>query len=203
MGGFAHSDGVEALVADGLLASREELEALLAAHRRLSLVAGDAWVVGRAHRSAAERDWASLAAVAVHDLALRPAAAQRRASLALGRSLLRVALTIALPAEAGALEAVAAALGERTPRPTAFGAVAAVLGAGERDAVEAYGYTVLSGMAAAAVRLRVVGAVEAQAALRRALAGGAGPGGEPGFFAPLLEIAAMRHAHLEPRLFAS
>jgi urease accessory protein len=142
--------------------------------------------------------------VAAEDLAARPAETQRAASLSLGTSLLRTVAALATPAEVEAVSGLEAALGGRAPRATAFGAVAAVLGAAEEDAAEAHAYTVAAGATSAAVRLRLLGPLEAQVVLRRVLnASLVSPTDEWFSFSPLLDLAAMRHELLEPRLFAS
>lgn len=177
---------------------------MLAAHWHLSLRTGDAWFVREAHRAAREADDPALRRVAEDDLASRPSSTQRQATLSLGRNLLRAAAAIALSAEEADVQRVAGALREVTPRATVFGAVTAALGAAEEEAAAGYLYAVLSGMVAAAVRLRVVAALEGQAVLRRVLAkDGAEQAAEWAFFSPLLDIAAMSHETLEPRLFAS
>jgi urease accessory protein len=199
-GSFAHSDGVEALSALGLLDGPAGLQACLAAHGRLSLNRGDATFVRAAHRATLASDAAALTGVAEEELASRASLVQREASLAVGGNLLRAAHAI----EGESLRLAAATLGARAPRATAFGAVSAALGAGPQDAAEACAYTVLAEMAAAAVRLRVVGAADGQRALRQALEAGVDDDTpEPWFFSPLLDVAAMRHETLEPRLFAS
>lgn len=140
-GGFGHSGGIEALGARGLVRDAASLEAILAGHRRLTLARGDAWFVGRAYRAAEGFDAPGLCAVASTELAARPAEVQRSAALALGRNLLRTA-SATLEEDGGGqkLAFAASALGDRAPRATAFGAVAAVLGTGEEEAIEGYVY---------------------------------------------------------------
>lgn len=59
-------------------------------------------------------------------------------------------------------------------------------------------------MVAAAVRLALVGGLEGQRLLRRVLVDAVDERGTDwATFSPLLDIAAMEHAFLEPRLFAS
>jgi urease accessory protein UreF len=156
-----------------------------------------------AWRAARGADLEALRVTAAADLAARPAREQRAASLSVGGSLLRAASAAALPAEREAIEAIRAALDATTPRPTAFGAVAAVFGVAEPDAGQAYVYTVLAGLVAAAVRLGRCGSLDGQAILRRALAGAREAAGEQALFSPLLDVAAMRHEPLDARLFAS
>ncbi len=216
-GAFAHSDGIEALAADGLVRGGAELEALLAAHRRLSLARGDAALVRRAWQAGARQDAEGLRRVAELELAARPAGVQREAALAVGGGLLRAAGAAALAGESARVEWVAESLAGRAPRAAVFGAVSEAYGAGERQAADAYAYTVLAGMAGAAVRLGRIGPAEGQGILRRVCAGEAAeaaaaapvpsPAAEgdddPVWFAPLLDVAAMRHELLDVRLFAS
>ncbi|MFD1333301.1 urease accessory protein UreF, partial [Methylopila musalis] len=75
-------------------------------------------------------------------------------------------------------------------------------------AVLASGYVAASGYATAAVRLGLVGAVAAQAVLHRVLPvvaelAAAEPPEHIETFAPLLDIAAARHARGELRLFSN
>jgi urease accessory protein len=165
-------------------------------------------LVLRAWGAAANRDADALRLTAERDLAARPAATQRQAALAVGANLLRAARAAALAEERPGVDWVAATLSGWAPRASAFGAVAAALGASEEDATPAYVYTVLAGMAGAAVRLGLVGAGAAQGILRRSLAGEPPTvptvdAAEPTWFAPVLDVAAMRHEQLDARLFAS
>lgn len=205
VGGFAHSDGIEALAALGILRDVSTLEAVLVAHRRLTLDSCDAWFVRSAHGAVAGRDAGALGLCARGDLAARAVAVTREASLALGQALLRAAGAV-LDGEAEETVGWAVrVLDGRAPRATSFGAVAAAAGATVDDAAGAYGWTVLSGMASAAVRLGLVGSIPAQGALRRALAEPPAVVPDAGWTAlsPLLDIAAMRHETLAPRLFSS
>jgi urease accessory protein len=211
-GGFAHSEGLEALAAGGLLEGAEQLGVLLAAHRRLTLERGDLLFVSWAHRAAAGKDASRLRATAELELASRTAAEQREGLRSVGSGLLRAAAAIVGAEERRALEWARTALRKSTPRGSAFGAVAAALGVEEAAAAEAHTYLVLAGLVAAAVRLGRVAPLEGQAALRRALTAPAGTVREDaaadvaegwGLFSPLLDVASMRHELVEPRLFAS
>ncbi len=204
MGGFAHSDGLEALAACGAAREPRQLEALLAAHLRLTLRRSDAHFVRASHRLLQAGDLPALSRSAGEDLASRASALQRRSALVLGRNLLRVARAIARPAEEATLDAIELCLGQATPRASVFGCVANVLGICEEDAVEGHVYVVLAGMIAAAVRLGLLPPLESQAALRRLLARrAADPVVEWGLFSPLLDIATMRHELADGRAFAS
>jgi urease accessory protein UreF len=146
-----------------------------------------------------------LRSLADEELSSRSAENQRQASVSLGRSLIRAVTAVADERERADLARIEAALGHLTPRATVFGAAASTLGVSETQAVEGYLYVALSGMIAAAVRLRLIAPLEGQAVLRRVLRARdpEDRGSEWAFFAPLLDIAAMWQETLEPRLFAS
>lgn len=200
-GGFAHSDGVEALAAAGLLRDAAELEGLLRAHRRLTLAPADGWFVRRAHGATRARDPHLLRQVAAHELASRPARVAREAINALGAALLCAA---AAAHDDDTLRWARASLWEASPRATAFAAVGAARGASAEDTAAAHAYVVLSGMVAAAVRLGVLPALEGQAVLHRVLMlEVAAPAEDWSSFSPLLDVAAMAHESLRQRLFAS
>jgi urease accessory protein len=204
VGGFAHSDGLEALAADGLLAGGAGLEALLVAHCRLTVRRADAWFVREAHRAAEADDATALRACAREDVASRTALVQRRATLALGRNLLRVARTIAGPGEAAALEDVAGTLEDETPRATVFGALAHAFDVDRESAVEGHVYGVVSAAVAAAVRLALIPPLEGQAVLRRLLVTARDePGGDWTVYSPHLDDAAKRHELAQGRQIAS
>jgi urease accessory protein len=97
--------------------------------------------------------------------------------------------------------------------PTVQGALWPALGLDERAAASVSGYLFVSGLTSAAVRLGAIGAIEAQRVLGGALPLIAElleqPVPEPAGaveltgFTPLIEIAAMRQAQAELRLFAN
>ncbi|MDQ0390904.1 urease accessory protein UreF [Labrys monachus] len=98
--------------------------------------------------------------------------------------------------------------------PIVQGAIWRACGIDERSALAASAYGVVAGMTSAAVRLSLVGAVEAQRCLGETLpliAGlieGAGPAGSLSCddfegLTPMLDIATMRHATSEIRLFSN
>ena len=165
-GGFAHSDGLEALI--DIADPHVDVGDVLVAHARMSLGPGEAWFVRRGHR-AADGSPAGILRAAKEDVAARPSRLQREASLTLGGGLLRVSADLATDDEARAVERVRDALGSVTPRATAWGAVARVLGVGEREAAAGLVYAALAGMVNAGVRLRAFGPSEGQRHLRRAL----------------------------------
>jgi urease accessory protein len=188
----------------GLLDSSDRLEEFLRAHRRLTHSSADGWFVHAAHVAAEAHDPAALQQVARQDIACRPSKTQRRATLGIGQALLRAASEVAAEGEQQLVRWIGATLGEAAPRATSFGAVACALGSSPSEAAEGFAYAALAGMVAAAVRLRLVGPLAAQAILRRVLVSSPiAPDEDWASFSPLLDVAAMRHELLEPRLFAS
>lgn len=186
-----------------MLEGAEQLEPLLRAHR-LALGVADGWFVRAAHAAASAHDGGALRDVAGDELASRPAEVQRRAALAFGHALLRAASALATGPEQKIVAWVQETLAANAPRATSFGSVAYALGAAAEEAAEAHAYTVLAGMVAAAVRLRLIGTLEGQAVLRRVLTSRPiAPDEDWASCSPLLDVAAMRHELLEPRLFAS
>ena len=101
-----------------------------------------------------------------------------------------------------------------TPRPVAFGVVAAAAGLDDRPLAEAYLYEDATTVTAAAVRLLPVDSaltarwlVEAAPLLEALADEAAGSDGDPrslpAGFAPALELRSLAHAAREGRLFAS
>jgi urease accessory protein len=211
-GGYAHSGGLEAAVEDGL--GVDEVPAFL--RGRLRGVSWPEACLAVAARRAADVD--ELLALDGEALARCPSPPLRLASGRLGSQLLRTASTV----WPGALDEYRAE-SRATPRPLAFGAVAAVAGLDDRETAYAYLYEDAATVTTAAVRLLPVdGAVAArwlvevggelaELAEKAAPAHGypcTGPcvpmgHGLPGSFAPRLELGSLVHAAREGRLFAS
>ncbi|MDW5596692.1 urease accessory UreF family protein [Conexibacter stalactiti] len=233
-GGYAHSAGLEPAVAAGLrgaevpafLSARLETVAFVdasfaaaaCADARSSAV--DRQQQSTAHADGAAVDAALAALLALDDeLAARtPGAPQRAAVRSLGRALLRVAARLA-PGDA-LLERYAEA-SAWTPRPVVFGAVAGATGLTPLEAARLSLYEDAAGIAAAAVKLLPLDAVQTTAwvaglapriealaveAARSAAAArppGAGFGALPATSTPLLDLRALAHERSDGRLFVS
>jgi urease accessory protein len=200
-GGYGHSGGLEAAVVDGL--GVDGVPGFLAG--RLHGVSGP-----EAHLAAAATRATSLDELLALDLeatARCPSPPLRKAASRLGAQLLRTAVTV-WP-EAARIERYRAA-SLSTPRPVAFGLVAAVAGLNAHDAAFAYLYEEASSITTAAVRLLPIdGAaaarmlVETELEIELLAAEAASAERLPGGFAPALELGSLAHAGREGRLFGS
>ena len=207
-GGYSHSGGLEAAVVDGLTAG--EVPLFLAG--RLRGVSGpEAYLTVAAARAAREADIASLLKLDLEAAARCPSPPLRSAANRLGAQLLRTAAAIWPTAPSLADYRSRSA---PTPRPVAFGVVAAVAGLDDLDTARAFLYEDAATVTTAAVRLLPVDGAEAARWLleaepeverlaRDAAAAGGDPRQWPGGFAPALELRSLAHAAREGRLFAS
>jgi urease accessory protein len=222
-GGHVHSGGVEQAVADGLVRDVATLDAFL---RRRLRTAG---LVAAGIAAAAARLWAAPAVDELHDQrepfgvdhvipsrlrwldaavdARTPSPAQRAASRAQGRGLLRLAMTAwAAPSP----HAGWTALGPRPHHPVVLGCAAHAAGAGPGGAALVAAYLAVSGPATAAQRLLALDPLAVAAAtlhlgdaVSEVAAEAAGHDDLPDDSDPLLDLLAERHASREERLFAS
>jgi urease accessory protein len=207
-GAFAHSDGLESAADAGLVASAADLGAWMDASLSQVLAPSDGPAVCLAWRAFQERDWASLLAINAEAFALRPSAASRQATRAMGFRLVRTWRQLYEPA--GFDEMFARIDVERIMTlPPAFGVACASVGVEAREAVEGFIYTRLASAASAAMRLLPIGQHEAHrvlaARLRSASSIIEAIVGQPALssFAPALDIASMSHQYVHSRLFRS
>jgi urease accessory protein len=195
-GGHAHSGGLEAAVAAGRVVDVTSLDGFL---RGRLATAGQ--VAGAFAAAACGPD----ADPRVLDAALdarMPSPAQRRASRAQGRALLRAGRAM-----------WGVSLADAPHHAVALGVVAAAAGLSPADAALVAAYGAVTGPASAAVRLLGLDPYAVQAVLAglapecEAVASrateGAARGDLPAASAPLLDIGAEAHAAWEVRLFAS
>jgi urease accessory protein len=204
-GGYAHSGGLEAAVADGLGVA--EVPAYIQS-RLVAVAAPECALMLAAARA---RELEALFELDGEAEARTPSEPLRVASRRLGAQLLRTA-AIVWPGQP-LLEAYRAA-SVATPRSVAFGIVAAAAGLDQEAAAHAYLYEDAAAVATAAVRLLPVDAavamrwlVDAAGTIARltgeAVALDCAPRLLPGSFAPALELRSLAHARREGRLFAS
>ena len=208
IGAFAHSDGLESATDAGLVASAADLGAWMDASLVQVLAQSDGPAVCLAWRAFQERDWTSLLAINADAFALRPSAASRQATRAMGGRLVRTWWQLYEPA--GFDEMFARIDVDRTMTlPPAFGVVCASMGVEAREAVEGFIYTRLASAASAAMRLLPIGQHEAHRVLAAHLR--STPSivdaivRQPSVssFAPALDIVGMSHQYVRSRLFRS
>jgi urease accessory protein len=210
-GAYAHSFGLESCVQSGEVRDAAGVEAFLRAYLQGSAGPTDAAAAVCAHRAAANETLEPCLALDQALDAMKTATELREASRQMGRQTLRVATHLnlhRLVAEFG--QAVA---DERTPghHAVVFGMIGGVSGWDPVETASAYLYSASSALVGAALRLLPVGQLAGQRILwnakpliaRLAAAAQDKDADDLWSFVPALEIASMRHARLEARLFRS
>ena len=218
-GAHAHSAGLEAAVAAGRVRDAADLHSFLIGRLTTVGLTGAAFTAAAVQAAYAPTDRAEQAGPAAPfaDLdaeydARTPSPAQRRASRALGRLLIR-AVRAGWPHPA--LDAAAAAHPDGPHQPLALGAAGAATGLDPHDAAVAAALGSITGPANAATRLLGIDPHAVTAVLATleplvddvataATKAAHGPAAElPSFSAPRLDISAEHHSTWEVRLFAS
>ncbi len=210
-GGYAHSFGLETYCQAGLVRGREDLERFLEAMIEGSAGPCDATAAVSALRAAACEDLRACREVDETLEAMKPVKEFREASRQMGRQTLRVAA--ALTGESRLVRYAADVDKALAPghHAVAYGLAAAALGWEPQAAATAYLYSTTALLIGAALRLLSMGQMEGQRALwalhpvieRVAREAAARDAADLWSFAPGIEIAGIRHAALEMRLFRS
>jgi urease accessory protein len=204
-GGFAFSWGLETLKADGLVIDADRVAGFVRHQLAGRWAVQDRYFLH--HAVAAGGDIAILAALDREIEAMTLASELREGSRRAGRTLLRAHAGLQTPGVATFQAAVrsGAALGH-LPVAQAVAWTGAGLSPTEIETVSAY--SLVAGLAQAAVRLSLLGALEAQVMVAAIgprivdLLAQAVPV-RPHGFAPAAEIAVMRHETGDARLFAN
>jgi urease accessory protein len=210
-GAYAHSCGLETYVQEDAVSDAAGVEQFLRAYLQGTVGHADAAATVIAMRAAEAKDLRACIELDATLEAMKVAAEARAASRQLGRQSLRIATTLIddpLIAEFARL-----ADSDSTPchHAVAFGLAGAAFGWRPADAAAAFLYSTAAAIVGAALRLIPLGQTKGQVIVRAlaplisALADDAIRMNmdELTSFAPGLEIAAMRHARLEARLFRS
>lgn len=207
-GSFSHSDGLEAATASGQIVSADDLSSWMAALGAQTLRSLEGPAVRRAWWAAQEAEGGDplLAALDEEVHALRPSAAGRDASRAMGSRLLRTWQQIRPDARLQRIQ-------ERRPQmtiPVAFGVVCGIAGVTERDTLGGYAYTRFAATLSAAMRLMPLGQQRGHAVLARmletvpTLVDTVIAESRPLMaFTPALDIATMQQQYVHSRLFRS
>jgi urease accessory protein len=210
-GAYAHSFGLEAEVQSGEVRDAADVESFLRAYLEGSAAPTDAVAVACARRGAESEDLASLIALDETLDAVKIPSELRAASRQMGRQTLRVMNH--LPGHALFEEFGKAVASENTPghHPVVFGMIGGILQWDGLEMAGAYLYSTSTAIAGAALRLLPLGQLAGQRILwnvRPLIAALAQEAhnkrhDDMWSFAPALEIASMRHALLDARLFRS
>ncbi len=203
-GGFAFSWGLETLKADGIVCDRSGVEAFARSQLRWRWATADRLFLRRAADARGVGELAKLdREVEVMTLAGELRDGSRRA----GRSLLRAHGSMGTPGVAAYRTAIAGgdAMGHL---PVAQGVVWHGMGMAMDEIEAVSAYAMAAGIAQAAVRLALLGPLEAQSMLSILREDMADllvqvPPKRPYAFTPAAEIAVMRHERGHERLFAN
>ena len=210
-GGFAHSFGLETYAQDGRVSDRDGLQAFVAAHLEGAAGPADAVAVAAAVRAAVENDQATWLALDGRLEAMKTVPEFRAASRQMGRHTARVA---AVTAPDPFVTTLARAVDDGlTPghHAAVFGAALGRRGVDPETAATAFLYSTAALLVGAGLRLIALGQLDGQKILtavlprvaRLAATAAVTPVGEMWSFTPALELAGVRHAGLEMRLFRS
>jgi len=210
-GGFAHSFGLETYAQEGRVRDRVGLEAFVTAHLEGAAGPGDAVAVAVAARLATAADVAAWCELDARLDAMKAVPEFRAASRQMGRQTARVAAALG---EDTVLASIARAIDDGLApghHAAVFGAAAGRLGAEPEAGAAAYLYSTAALLVGAGLRLLPLGQLDRQrvlAAMRPRIARLAAEAArataeDMWTFTPALELAGLRHASLEMRLFRS
>jgi urease accessory protein len=210
-GGFAHSFGLETYTQDGRVSDRAGLEAFVVAHLEGAAGPADAVAVAVAVRAAAVADQPAWLELDGRLEAMKTVPEFRAGSRQMGRQTARVAAAVAPdPFVATLARAIEDGL---TPghHAAVFGAALGRRGVDAEPAAAAFLYSTAALLVGAGLRLIALGQLDGQKVLTAVLprvaqlaaTAAVTPVGEMWSFTPALELAGLRHAGLEMRLFRS
>ncbi len=210
-GAYAHSFGLEYCIQSGEITDAAGVEDFLRVYLESSVAPTDAVAVVCSSRAAKAGDIATCLALDERLDAMKAAGELRDASRQMGRQTLRVANH--LPTHALLATFSEAVAKDVTPghHPVIFGMIGGLMLWPVREMVSAYLYSTSAAVVGAALRLMPLGQLAGQSILwnmQPLIANLAGDMQEKTqedmwSFAPALEIASMRHALLDARLFRS
>jgi len=213
-GGFAHSLGLETCAQDGSVRDAEGLRAFVSVHLEGSAGPADAVAAALGARAGAAVDLEACIALDQRLDAMKTVPEFRAASRQMGRQTARAAAVSRAAATDPYVASLAAAIdAELTPghHAVVFGAVTGRCGASPEIAAAAYLQSTAALLVGAGLRLLPIGQLEGQrvlASMRESIArlarrAAAADVDDMWSFTPGLEIAGVRHADLEGRLFRS
>ncbi|MEO0562794.1 MAG: urease accessory UreF family protein, partial [Chloroflexota bacterium] len=161
-GSFVHSEGLETYVQSGIIASPEELEALLRIRLLQGLALSD-WVATQAAMDFyVQEDLASLLQLDEKLSAMKIAMESREASMRSGRQTLRTVLAFLKGAFLHDYQRAVKNQSAQGHQALVFGVICAAMQIEKRPALAAYGYSFVSGQVSAAIKLMRMGQTQAQ-----------------------------------------
>ncbi len=210
-GGFAHSFGLETYAQAGMVCDAGGLEAFVRVHLEGGAGPADAVVAALAAHAGIGGDLEACVALDQRLDAMKTVPEFRAASRQMGRQTARVAAALAGdPFTAGLARTID---DELTPghHAAVFGAVTGRAGASPETVATAFLYSTAALLVGAGLRLLPIGQLEGQRVLaamrepiaRLARAAAAAEVDDVWSFTPGLEVAGLRHAELDRRLFRS
>lgn len=210
-GGFAHSFGLETYAQEGRVRDRAGLAAFVRAHLEGSAGPCDAVAVASAARRAAAGEITGLVALDKRLEAMKCVPEFRAASRQMGRQTLRVAAALGDDPIVGELARLVDAGLAPGHHAVAFGTALARAGVDAERAAAAYLYSTAALLVGAGLRLIALGQLDGQRVLaaarplvvRLATDAAAARVEDMWSFSPGLELAGIRHAALDMRLFRS
>jgi len=209
IGGFGYSDGLEAATAAGLVETPADLQAWLDVGLDDVLGRMDGPAALRAWSAFDRQDWHALCQLDEELTAMRPSAAVRRSSRAMGLRLITTWSTVYPDKRLEHLLGLAREQSLGLTLPTAFGCACASAGVGMRDAGAAFAYTRLASTTSAALRLMRIGQTDAHMELAKALrrvpmvVEAMTTRAQLESFTPAMDVSAMTQQYLHSRLFRS
>lgn len=218
VGSYAHSFGLETYAVTGAIRDAKGVERFLLSYLQGSVAPTDAVAALAAQEAVLSQCSSKLEHCAVLDRrldAMKPASELRNASRQMGRQVLRVAAELGEPFAINGLTADLLRTVENGETPghhaIAFGVIGAAAGWPGLEMTHSYLYATCSGLVAAALRLIPLGQLAGQRILCAVAPSIIRLAGEiqgkdvadAWSFAPAIEIASMRHATLDARLFRS
>lgn len=210
-GGFAYSHGLEGLALAGVVRNADDIASVLRAQIEEGLAGVELPAMRHAHRAAEAADIDTLCELDRDLTALKIVPAFRAGSLTTGRRLLEGSLVVATGTIVSGYRDALAGGRAAGHQAVVFGVVTHAIGVDEETAALALGAGFAGALAAAAVRLGLIGQDAAQrtiAALHPAVLAAVTrsrqvPRDEMGAYLPMVDVAGLRHAGLSGRLFAS
>ena len=209
IGAFGYSDGLEAATATGLVETPGDLQAWLEVC--LDEVVGrmDGRAVLRAWSAFDRQEWEAICELDEEVTAMRPSAALRRSSRAMGLRLVTTWGALYPDRRLDHLLDLARMQRLGPALPLAFGCACASAGVAMREAGAAFAYTRLASTTSAALRLMRIGQTDAHAQLAKTLervpmvVAAMTTCARPESFTPAMDVAAMTQQYLHSRLFRS